>query len=99
MVGGLFFATLTMVVYLVRQLMGEPVDLQRVAVGIVLAFFVSYTGTGFFVWYILHVAESELDQLPRKTVTGTTEKTTPASTAPDEQAPAVQEAPEVEENP
>lgn len=61
-VGGLFFATCSVVVYLVRQLAGGEIPLQDVVVGVTLTFVVSYAGTGLFVWYMLHLAEGELDR-------------------------------------
>ena len=49
-----------MLVYLVRQLAGSPIDLTNIVTGVALTFVVSYAGTGFFVWYLLHLAEGEL---------------------------------------
>jgi len=51
-----------MVVYLARQLAGSDIELTDIVTGVTLTFAVSYAGTGFFVWYMLHLAESELDQ-------------------------------------
>lgn len=59
-VGGLFFATCSMLVYLARQLFGSDIELPDIVVGVVLTFVVSYAGTGIFVWYMLHLAEGEL---------------------------------------
>jgi hypothetical protein len=61
-IGGLFFATCTMVLYLVRLLLGHDIEPQTVLIGVATTFLVSYAGTGFFVWYILRTAETELDQ-------------------------------------
>ena len=60
-VGGLFFTACSVVVYLVRQLTGHDIALQDVVAGVTLTFVVSYAGTGLFVWYLLHLAEDELD--------------------------------------
>ena len=59
-VGGLFFAACSMVGYLLRQLAGHPATLSEIVAGVALTFIVSYAGTGFFVWYMLHLAEVEL---------------------------------------
>lgn len=96
--GGLFFATCAMVLYLVRQLAGAPMDLQDVVTGVALTFFVSYTGIGFFVWYLLHLAETELDKPKKK---GSVEPgfDVPQDPVPaaDTQADPVQETAEIEE--
>jgi hypothetical protein len=68
-VGGLFFATCSVVVYLVRQLTGSAISLQDMAVGVSLTFVVSYGGTGLFVWYMLHLAEGELDRARARATT------------------------------
>lgn len=98
MLGGLFFATCTMIVYLIRQLSGEPVDAQHAAVSVALVFLASYAGTGFYVWYMLKVAESEFDR-PRPKPTAE-RKGEPAPRVPVEPPPPpVQESPEFEEKP
>lgn len=62
LVGGLFFATCAMVFYLVRQLTGAVIGIDEIVVRVALTFFLGYTGAGFFVWYLLHLAEQELDR-------------------------------------
>lgn len=68
-IGGLFFSTCTMLLYLVRLLMGQEIDPQTVLLGVATTFLVSYAGTGFYVWYLLRTAETELaEQAPAKSV-------------------------------
>lgn len=68
-IGGLFFSTCTMLLYLVRLLMGQEIDPQTVLLGVATTFLVSYAGTGFYVWYLLRTAETELaEQAPVKPV-------------------------------
>lgn len=62
MIGGLFFSTCVMIFYFVRQLLGTPMDPPDVVLGVAKAFLVSYAGTGFFVWYLLRVAERNLNR-------------------------------------
>ncbi len=61
-IGGLFFATCTMILYLVRLLLGHEIEPQTILIGVATTFLVSYAGTGFYVWYLLRTAESKLDQ-------------------------------------
>jgi hypothetical protein len=63
MLGGLFFSTLLMLIYFVRQLMGATMAPMEMILGIAKTFLVSYAGTGFFVWYLLRIAERELSHL------------------------------------
>ena len=49
----------TMVFYFVRQQMGISMDPMDMVLGIFRVFLVSYAGTGFFVWYLLRVAERQ----------------------------------------
>lgn len=51
-----------MILYLVRLLSGYSIEPQAVIIGVAATFLVSYAGTGFYVWYILRMAENELDQ-------------------------------------
>jgi len=69
-IGGLFFSTCTMILYLVRLLLGHEVEPQSIVVATATTFLVSYGGTGFFVWYLLRVAETELDTPARKRQSG-----------------------------
>lgn len=55
-----------MLLYLVRLLMGHEIEAQRILVSVATTFLVSYAGTGFYVWYILRMAENELDRAPAK---------------------------------
>lgn len=50
-----------MLLYLVRLLLGHPIEPQTVVVGVATTFLVSYGGTGFYVWYLLRKAETALD--------------------------------------
>ena len=63
-IGGLFFSTCTMLLYLVRLLMGQEIEPQTVLLGVATTFLVSYAGTGFYVWYLLRTAETELAEAP-----------------------------------
>ena len=65
-IGGLFFATCTMLLYLVRLLLGYSIEPQTIVVGVATTFLVSYGGTGFYVWYLLRKAEIALDQPAEK---------------------------------
>lgn len=65
-IGGLFFATCTMVLYLVRLLLGHEIEPQTILIGVATTFLVSYAGTGFYVWYLLRTAENKLDHTPVK---------------------------------
>lgn len=68
-IGGLFFSTCTMILYLVRLLLGQEIEPQTVLLGVATTFLVSYAGTGFYVWYLLRTAETELaEQAPVKPV-------------------------------
>lgn len=58
--GGVFFSTLAMVFYFIRQCLGAPMAPEAMLIGVARTFLVSYAGTGFFVWYILRVADEEL---------------------------------------
>ncbi len=60
MLGGVFFGTLAMVFYFIRQLLGAPMEPEAMLLGVARTFLVSYAGTGFFVWYILRVADDQL---------------------------------------
>ncbi len=60
MLGGLFFSTCAMVFYFTRQCFGVPMAPEDIVLGVAKTFLVSYIGTGFFVWYVLRVAEREL---------------------------------------
>ena len=62
LVGGLFFATCAMVFYLIRLLSGAVMGIDEILIRVALTFFLGYTGAGFFVWYLLHLAEHELDR-------------------------------------
>lgn len=104
MVGGLFFTTCTMVFYLVRHLAGAAMELQDILAGIALTFFASYTGTGFFVWYMLYLAERELDKsepAARSQRAHESEAEAPAETAPAAEATPANESepPEIEDTP
>lgn len=66
MLGGVFFGTLAMVFYFIRQCLGVPMAPDTVLIGVARTFLVSYAGTGFFVWYILHVAEEHRSGLDTK---------------------------------
>lgn len=57
-----------MLLYLVRLLLGYEIEAQRIIVGVAATFLVSYAGTGFYVWYILRMAENELDHSAAKPV-------------------------------
>lgn len=69
-IGGLFFAACSMLLYLVRLLLGQEIESQRIIVSVATTFLVSYAGTGFYVWYILRKAENELDQSAAKPTKG-----------------------------
>ena len=58
--GGLFFSTCTMVFYFIRQCLGVAMAPEDIILGVAKTFLVSYVGTGFFVWYVLRVADREL---------------------------------------
>lgn len=60
-IGGLFFAACSMLLYLVRLVLGQEIEVQRIVVSVATTFLVSYAGTGFYVWYVLRMAENELD--------------------------------------
>ena len=55
-----------MLLYLVRLLLGHEIEAQRIVVSVATTFLVSYAGTGFYVWYILRMAENELDRSAAK---------------------------------
>lgn len=68
-IGGLLFATFTMILYLVRLLLGHEIEPQTVLIGVATTFLVSYAGTGFYVWFLLRTAETELDHPAAKPAT------------------------------
>ncbi len=62
LLGGTLFATLTLLFYFVYQGMGGgAVSPMTVAVRVGLVFVVSYTATGVFSYYLLRVADRELE--------------------------------------
>mgnify|MGYP006296687055 CR=1 FL=1 len=92
LVGGSLCATLTLVVYVIRQYFGTPMDPFSVLFGVTLTFFVSYAATGILVWYLLWVAEREIpreEESPRKPEQG---EEPAAEIPPMEAAPAENEA-------
>ena len=60
LLGGLFFSMVVMVFYFIRQITGTLMEPADVLLGVAKTFLVSYAGTGFFVWYLLRVADHEL---------------------------------------
>ena len=69
MLGGLFFSTCVMVFYFIRQCFGSTMALPDVVLGVAKTFLVSYAGTGFFVWYLLRVAEAHAARMAVKAAT------------------------------
>ncbi len=61
MLGGSICATLAMVYVFIRQQLGMVVDPGQALVRVGLAFVISYAVTGLFVYYLLWVAEKELN--------------------------------------
>lgn len=59
MLGGVFFSTLAMVFYFIRQCLGVSMEPETMLLGVARTFLVSYAGTGFFVWYILRVVDEQ----------------------------------------
>lgn len=57
--GGLFFSTCVMIFYFIRQCLGTAMELEDLVLGVAKTFLVSYAGTGFFVWYMLRIAERQ----------------------------------------
>ena len=66
MLSALFFSTCVMLFYFIRQCLGVSMGPVEVLLGVAKTFLVSYAGTGFFVWYLLRVAERELPQTSKK---------------------------------
>lgn len=66
LLSALFFSTCVMVFYFIRQCLGRSMEPPELLLGIAKTFLVSYAGTGFFVWYLLRVAERELPQISKK---------------------------------
>ena len=62
-VGGVFFATLALMYYVLRQFFGHTMMIQEVVIGVTLTFVVGYAGTGLFVVYVLWVGERELPEV------------------------------------
>jgi len=95
LVGGSFFATLALGVLFVRQWLGTPIGVAQTIIGVGLTGVVGYTATGFFVCFLLRVAERELSaapdaessKKPRFSTKEETEEETPA-VVPEETAEA-----------
>jgi len=66
LLSALFFSTCVMLFYFVRQCLGVYMEPGDIVLGIAKTFLVSYAGTGFFVWYLLRVAERELPRTEKK---------------------------------
>jgi len=95
-VGGLLFSTCSVVIYFARQLAGAPVSVQEILTGVALTFLVSYTGTGFFVWYMLYLSEKERPQPRDQRKSQAIDRVEPPREAPP--AAEVPEQTETEEN-
>ncbi len=65
LLAGFFFGTVAMLFYFVRQCLGIVMDPMDVVLGVGKTFLVSYAGVGFFVWYLLRVAEREFAPPPK----------------------------------
>lgn len=98
MAGGAVSATLALVYYFVRGIMGHPVTPDRALIGAAATFVVGYGATGVFTWYLLWVADREMpvpeDELRfgRHRIKGG--NNAPAEPEPGESAAAATEEPE-----
>jgi len=88
LVGGSFFATVALAYQVVRQWRGATLGIFEVAIGVGLTFVVSYAATGCFVWFLLWVAERELE--PEEVPAQDVHRASLTDTTPDEAAGAAE---------
>lgn len=96
-VGGTLFATLALLYYVIRQLLGYTMMIQDVVLGVLLTFVVGYAGTGLFVVYILWVGEREIPEVKEEKERRPSERRAEEASKEDAAAPVDGEEGDTEE--